>query len=351
MAMSALKRFVPAHVPLGRRLIGLAAAAAVAFGAAGAAQADEWRIATLAPDGSAWMKILGRGSEELRKATGGRLGLKYYAGGVQGDEKDVVAKMQLGQLDGGALTTIGLSMVDESIRVLELPMLFKSIEEMDYVRDKMWPMFQARFAKKGYQLSEPGDVGFLFFYSAEPIKSVADLARAKVWLWGEDKIVGAMFRKLGVNGVPLGVPDVLPALNTGRINACYASPLAAVALQWYTKARYSTSLPMAYAIGATVVRKSAWDKLSPEDRKVADKIFKISAQKLVKAVRKDNDRAFKAITRAGIKVIETPPAFAAELEKRSHEVWQDLAGKVYSKEDLALVLKHRDEFRAKHAAK
>ncbi len=351
MASKALNRIVPADVPLGRRIVGLAAAAAVVMGAAGVARADEWRIATLAPDGSAWMKILGRGADELNKATAGRVAIKYYSGGVQGDEKDVVAKMQGGALDGGAFTTIGLSMVDESIRVLELPMLFKSVEEMDYVRDRMWPTFQARFEKKGYRLSDPGDVGFLYFYSATSIKSIEDLTRAKVWLWGEDKIVKAMFRKLGVNGVPMGVPDVLPALNTGRINACYASPLAAVALQWYTKVKFSTSMPMAYGIGATIVRKAVWDKMSPEDQKLSEKIFKLQAVKLRKAVRKDNERAFKAITRAGVTVVETPATMVAEFDKRSQEVWQEMVGKLYSKEDLALVLKYRAEFRAKSAGK
>jgi TRAP-type C4-dicarboxylate transport system substrate-binding protein len=333
------------------RLVGVAAAMAAALGGAGAARADEWRLATLAPEGSAWMKILSRGAQEASKATGGRVAVKYYAGGVQGDEKDVVAKMQLGQLDGGAMTTIGLSMIDESIRVIELPMMFKSVEEMDYVRDKMWSTFQARFAKKGYYLGEPGDVGFLYFYSNEPVKSIADLGKAKVWLWGEDKIVKAMYRRMSVNGVPMGVPDVLPALNTGRINATYASPLAAVALQWYTKVKYATSMPMAYGIGATLIRKEAWEKLSPEDRATSEKIFKIQAQKLRKAVRKDNERAFKAITRAGVKVIETPAAMVSEFDKKSQEVWQELVGKLYSKEDLDLVLKYRAEFRSGAAPK
>lgn len=331
------------------RIVGLAAAA-VALGAAGTVQADEWRIATLAPEGSAWMKILSRGAEEVAKATSSRVTIKYYAGGVQGDEKDVVAKMQSRQMDGGAFTTIGLAMIDESIRVVEMPMLYQSIEEMDFVRKKMWPTFQARFEKKGYRLGDPGDVGFLYFYSAEPIKSIDDLGKAKIWLWGEDKVIKTMFRKLGVNGVPMGLPDVLPGLNTGRINACYASPLAAVALQWYTKVKYSTSMAMAYGIGATLVRKEVWDKMSPQDQIAADKIFKIQAQKLRKVVRKDNERALSAITRAGVKVVETPAAMVAEFEKRSKEVWQEMAGKIYSKEDLALVLKYRDEFRATHAA-
>jgi TRAP-type C4-dicarboxylate transport system substrate-binding protein len=160
-----------------------------------------------------------------------------------------------------------------------------------------------------------------------------------------------MFRRLSVNGVPMGVPDVLPALNTGRINACYASPLAAVALQWYTKVKYSTSMPMAYGIGATLVRKQVYDKMSPEDRKVTEKLVRIQSQKLRKAVRTDNERAFKAITRAGVQVIETPAAMVAEFDKKAQEVWQEMIGKVYSKEDLEHVLKFRAEYRTSHAAR
>ncbi|HEU5061338.1 MAG TPA: TRAP transporter substrate-binding protein DctP [Kofleriaceae bacterium] len=333
------------------RMVGVAAGALVALGAARAAKADEWRIATLAPEGSAWMKILSRGAEELKTKTGGRVSIKYYAGGVQGDEKDVVAKMQLGQLDGGAMTSVGLSLVDESIRVLELPMMFKSVEELDYVRNKMWPTFKARFEKKGYYLGHPGDVGFIYFYSNTAIKSVSDLGKAKAWLWGEDKLMKAMYRKLAVNGVPLGVPDVLPALNTGRINACTASPLAAVALQWYTKVKYSTSAPLSYGIGGTLIRKAAWDKMTADDKKAAEAVFKVQASKLRSTVRKDNARASKAITRAGVQVVETPAGMVAEIEKKAQEVWNEQAGKIYSKDDLDKVIKYRDEFRAKQAAK
>ena len=333
------------------RMVGLVAGALCALGSARVAQAEEWRIATLAPEGSAWMKILSRGAEELAKATSSRVTIKYYAGGVQGDEKDVVAKMQLGQLDGGAFTSVGLSLIDESVRVLELPMMFKTVEELDFVRKKMWPTFRSRFAKKGYALLEPGDVGFLYFYSNNEVKAIADLGKAKVWLWGEDKLQKSMYRKLSVNGVPMGVPDVLPALNTGRINAFIASPLAAVALQWYTKAKFTTTMPMAYGIGATVIRKQVWDKMSAEDQKTAEKILKLQASKLRSTVRKDNGRAFKAITRGGIRVVETPASMVAEFEKKSQEVWNDQAGKMYSKDDLDKVLKYRDEYRAKNPGK
>lgn len=329
------------------RLVAALAGAIFLVGAGSAAQADTWRIATLAPDGSGWMKVLGKGASEIEKATAGRVKLKYYTSGVQGDEKDVVRKMNMGGLDGGALTSTGLALIDESIKVLELPMLFESVEELDYVRKKMWPTFEKRFAKKGYKLGDPGDVGFIYFYSANPVDSADDLAKQKVWMWAEDPIVRAMFKKLGVNGVPLGVPDVLAALSTGRINAAYGSPLSTVALQWYTKIRYSTSMPMSYGIAATVIKMDKWNAMSAADRKNVQKILDIQGRLLRKQVRRDNKRAFKAMTRSGVKVVETPAAMVADFTKKAEQVWNELAGKVYSKQDLAQVLKYRAEFRAK----
>ena len=121
-----------------------------------AQQKDERRIATLAPRGSSWMKTLERGAAEIEKETQGRVTTKYYPNGVQGDERDVIRKMGLGQLDGAAVTSVGLSLVYEGIRVLELPRMFASVEEMDYVRGKMWPYFRKKFAKKGFVLGRAG---------------------------------------------------------------------------------------------------------------------------------------------------------------------------------------------------
>jgi TRAP-type C4-dicarboxylate transport system substrate-binding protein len=328
-------------------LLSLAIGAALALGGASSARAEEFRIATLAPDGSAWMKILSKGADEVKSATTGRVTFKYYPGGVQGDEKEAISKMQLGQLDGAAVTATGLSQIDESVRVLELPRLFATVEELDYVRDRMWPTFQERFAKKGFMLGEPGDVGFIHFYSNVEVKALADLRKAKVWLWAEDKIVRALFKKLKVEGVPMGVPDVMTALNTGRIDACYASPLAAVALQWYTKIKYSTSAPLSYGISSTVLKLDKWNKLPAEDRKLVEKVLKIQGGKLRTTVRKDNLRALKSMTRGGVKVVDTPATMIAELEKASAEVWKEQVGKIYSQDDLDKVMKYRAEFRAK----
>jgi TRAP-type C4-dicarboxylate transport system substrate-binding protein len=305
-----------------------AVALGVVLGAARPARADntELRIATLAPSGSPWMEVLDKAAAETQNKTGGRVTLKYFEGGQQGDERDFVRKINLGQLDGAAVTAVGLSMVDESIRVLELPMMFESTEEFDYVADKLWPYFQKKFEKKGFLLEDRGEVGWIYFLSKNPVEKIADLRGQKLWMWGDDQLVGAIFKKLGLNGVPLGVPEVDGNLTSGKIDACYGSPLAAVALQWYSKVKYMTSMPSSFAIGATVVSLDALKKLSADDTKAVEDISRANAKKLRKVIRKANEDAKGTMSRKGVTVVQTPIAMVDEITKKSGEMWNELAG-------------------------
>jgi TRAP-type C4-dicarboxylate transport system substrate-binding protein len=326
------------------------AAALVASAAARSARADnvELGIATLAPAGSPWMEVLNKAGAEIKDKTAGRVTMKYFDSGQMGDERDFVRKIKLGQLSGAAVTSIGLAMIDESIRVLELPMLFNSPEEVDYVADKMWPHFQEKFAAKGFRLQDRGEVGWIYFMSKNKIESLADLKGQKLWLWGDDQLVNAMYKKLALNGVPLGVPEVDAALTSGKIDACYSSPVAAVALQWYTKVKYMTSMPMSFAIGATVVSLDALKKISPEDQKTVEEISRVQSKKLRKVIRKANEDARSTMVRKGVQIVQTPTAMVDDFTKQAHEAWNDLVGKIYTKEELDMVLKYRDEYRAKH---
>lgn len=335
---------------LGLKTSIFSAAICVALGAMStAALADnaELRVATLAPPGSSWMKILDRGSAELDKATSSRVKIKYYSGGVQGDEKDVIRKIRLGQLDGASVTAVGLGMIDESIRVLELPRMFDSLEELDYVRDRMWPYFQKKFAKKGFRLGDAGDVGWVYFLSQSKVESIDDLRKTKAWMWGDDQIVRAMYKKLNISGVPLGVPEVLAGLTSGRINAAYGSALAAVALQWNTKVKFMTSMPMSYGLGATVVALPVWEKISEADRKTIEKVSKVQSTKLRRTIRKDNESAKKQMMSKGVSLVTSSPAMIADFTAAAQATWKELAGKVYSQAELDMVIKYRDEFRAK----
>jgi TRAP-type transport system periplasmic protein len=329
----------------------LVAGALAATATVAAADPAELRIATLAPSGSTWSKLLAKGTAAIEEKTNKAVTIKWYEGGSQGDERDFVRKIGLGQLDGAAVTAVGLSMIDESVRVLELPRMFASVEEMDYVAGKMWPQFQKKFEKAGYKLVDRGEIGWVYFYSKDKIESVDQLKGAKVWLWGDDSIVKASYKMIGLSGVPLGVPEVDGALTAGRVTVVYSSPLAAVALQWNTKVKYRTDLAMSYGIAATVISKKAFDALSPADQKTVASLMEKTGKDIRKAVRKDNDDATKQMERKGVKVVPSPPALVAEFDKNSQKVWDELAGKVYTKQELADVLKYRDEYRAKHPAK
>src|ERR1700759_3228125 len=225
------------------------------------------KIATLAPEGSAWMVSFHEWAKNVEEHTGGKIKIKFCAGGTAGDERDAVRKMRLGQLNGAAVTAIGLGLINPEVRGLELPMLINSYDELDFVRNKLDADLRKKFDDKGYVLLAWGDVGPVHIFSNEPIKGKADLAQLKLWAWVDDALVRELFHQLGVNGVPLGVPDVLPSLQTGLINACYGSPLSTLALQWYTKVKYMTSLHITQAIGAAVITKKAFDSMSPDVQK------------------------------------------------------------------------------------
>ena len=338
------------HSPkLAGRLASVLAAATCLVGGASVAAAEnvELRMATLAPTGSSWMKILDKAADAVENATAGRVKVKYYADGVQGDEREVIRKINIGQLDGAAVTSIGMSMIDESIRVLELPMMFDDIKELDYVADKMWKHFQKKFAKKGFRLNDRGDVGWVYFMSKTKVESLKDLKSLKVWMWGDDALVKAMYKKLGISGVPLGVPEVLPALESARITACYGSPLAAMALGWGEKVKFMTSMPMSYAIGATVLKEDALKKISSEDQKLVEKLTKKASKSLRKKIRKDNDDSKKKMKRKGVKIVDSPADMVQEFRTAAEAVWKEQVGKIYSQAELDDVLKYRDEYRAK----
>ena len=293
------------------------------------------------------MEILERAAAEISDKTEKRVTIKYYTGGQQGDERDFIRKIKMGQLDGAAVTAVGLSMIDPSIRVLELPMLFKSQEEIDYVANKMWPYFQKKFEKKGFRLAERGELGWIYFFSKSKVTSIADLRKQKLWTLGDDQLGTKIADKLKLNGVPLGVPEVDGALSSGRINACFSSPLGAIALQWYSKVKYMSSTPMVFAIGATVMSLDVAKKVSVEDRKTIEAIAKRSQKKARAIIRKANDDAMKTLVRKGITLVDVPQPMIDELTKVAGEVQNELVGKVYSKEELAMVIGYRDEYRAK----
>jgi TRAP-type C4-dicarboxylate transport system substrate-binding protein len=321
-------------------------ALALLAGSTSFAQEHTLKIATLAPEGSAWMTIFHSWAKNVEDHSAGKIRIKIYAGGVAGDERDAVRKMRLGQINAAAVTAIGLGLIQSEVRVLELPMLIRTYDELDYVRTKLDGEFRKKFEEKGYVLLSWGDVGPVHIYSNVPLKSKDDLQKTKVWAWVDDPLVRKLFEQLGVNGVPLGVPDVLPSLQTGLINACYGPPLAVLAFQWWTKVKFMTSMTINVAIGATVMVKKDFDKLSPDLQKLMLTEAKDLQDKLLKQIRDENAHSLSELKKNGVQEIETPKEMVTQFEEQSKAIRPKLEPAVYSHEFREKVEKLLADYRA-----
>jgi TRAP-type C4-dicarboxylate transport system substrate-binding protein len=295
------------------------------------------KIATLAPEGSSWMKLFGDWKAAVDKRTGGQVKIKFYAGGVAGDERDVVRKMRLGQMSGAAITAVGLGVIQPDVRVLEIPFLFKDEAELDLVRTALDGEFRKKFEDQGYHFLAWGDVGPVRLFTNTPLREKSDLQKVKMWVWTDDPLIGRVYQRLGINAVPLGVPEVLTGLQTGLINACGASPVAAVAFQWHSKVKYATSMVLNYAIGGMVVSKKSWEALSPEQQKVVSEEAGTLSTGLTRLVRDDNAAAFKKMQSLGVEVVTTPEPLVTAVREAARGATDDLQGKLFGKEFRARI--------------
>ena len=319
--------------------------ASIAVPSAAFAAKYELKIASLAPKGSSWMKSFEKTNREIQKVTNGEVALKIYGGGVMGDEGAMVRKMRTGQLDGAAVTNVGLGDIAPELLVLQLPLTFKNYGELDYVRDKMSPTLTKILEDKGFVLLHWGDVGFNYLFSGAPVGTPNDLKQTKMWVWDADPISKEVMKVAGVNGVLMGVPDVLPSLQTGVIDAFGNSPYGAVALQWHAKAKYVLNLKVAMVIGGLIVSKKSWDKIPANHQTEILKIAKANGVELLKQIRTDNKNAIGTIKKSNItltqpKEINTWLAMAKQVE-------DNLAGKLFPKALVNEMKRHLAAYRKK----
>ncbi|MDP2228487.1 MAG: TRAP transporter substrate-binding protein DctP [Moraxellaceae bacterium] len=277
------------------------------------AQALTFKIATLSPDGSGWMTKMRAGANEVKTRTEGRVDFKFYTGGTMGNDKAVLNKIRIGQLQGGAITGGSLAEHVRDIQVYSLPLKFKTFDEVDFVRGKMDAGFAKALEDAGFVNFGFAEGGFAYAMSKNaPVSSIAALRRQRVWIPDNDRQSEEALKSFRVTPVPLSLGDVLPSLQTGIIDTVASSPIGAVALQWHTQVKYLTDLPMSYFVGTLAIDRKAFAKASPEDqaviREVMGRVFRdINAQN-----RKDNVAAYNALIKQGIQVVKPSEAELAE---------------------------------------
>jgi TRAP-type C4-dicarboxylate transport system substrate-binding protein len=295
------------------------------------------KIATLAPEGSTWMNLMHELDERTREATDGAVGFKFYAGGVQGDERLVLRKMRSGQLQGGGLTGNGLGVIAPSLRVLETPFLLRTEEEIDAVYASVGDELEAALLEGGHVLLGWAEVGFVHLFTKRPVRSLDDLKKTKMWLWEGDPLAEAFFDAAGVAPVSLAITDVYTSLQTGLIDGVYSSPYAAVVLQWHTQVKAMSEVPITHAIGAVVVTEGAWSKIPPEAQSAIRTIAADVFARLKESSRADNREAVDVIREAGVEIVPIPPDALAEFREIGARAAQSQVGVLYSAELLERV--------------
>ncbi|MCE3004739.1 MAG: TRAP transporter substrate-binding protein DctP [Xanthomonadaceae bacterium] len=266
------------------------------------------KIATLAPDGSGWMREMRAGAQAVKERTQGRVELKYFPGGVQGNGDAVLRKMRLGQLQGGAFASAEIGTVVADAQIYSLPFQFRSQAEVDAVRPTIDPKVRAAFEAKGFVVAGIAGGGFTYLMSSRPIRSRDDLRAGKVWFPQGDDIARVTFETGGVKPIALPLADVYTALSTGMVDTVGNTPSGAIAFQWHTRVKHMVDLPLTYVLGLLVLDKRAVDKLDAADRAVLLEEIDAAFLRIDAANRKDNEAARGALAKQGISIEAPAPA-------------------------------------------
>ncbi len=279
------------------------------------AHARVLKIATVSPDGAMWMRKMREGAKEIADRTEGRVKLKFYPGGVMGNDQSILRKMRIGQLQGGAFTAGGLAGVYPDIQIYALPFLFNSQEQVDFVRARMDKTLLQGLEQQGLIGLGIAGGGFAYNISTAPQKSLEDLRSHKVWIPTGDVISKAVMEAAGVSPIPLPISDVLTGLQTGMIDTVAASPIGAIAFQWYTKVTYLMDAPISYIYALLVIDKKAFNKLQPADQKIVREVMACVYREIDQQNKLDNAKAIDALKKQGVTFVPLSPELMQDWQK------------------------------------
>jgi TRAP-type C4-dicarboxylate transport system substrate-binding protein len=303
------------------------------------------KFASIAPDGSTWMNVMKEYDAAIRKESGGRLGFRMYPSGVQGDEKTVIRKIGVGQLHAAGFTGVGLGEIAPKERILDTPFLIRSSEEADNLYQIFDQELQQAFEAGGYVLLGWSEVGFVYVFSNSPIMKADDIKQVKMWVWDGDPVAETAFHALDLKPIPLSFDNVRTSLQTGLVNAFYTTPYAAIALQWYTQAKFMADYPLTCSSGAVLLSKKYYDSMPKDLQEILIRNGRIYMKKLTEAGRVDNENSLTELKKRGITFTEAKDKEVQEYMAAGLRARRMLVGKMYDEDFMKRVEKAAEDFR------
>lgn len=307
------------------------------------------KIATVTPEGTQWMKDMRAGAREIKERTDGRVLIKYYGGGIKGDDAKVLGQIRIGQLHGGAFTPSALAAQYSDLNLYGMPLVFESEEEAAFVRRRMDARLQQGLEDAGFVNFGFATSGFANIMSSTPVTKLADLKGKRVWVPEGDDISYRSMQALSLSPVTLPLTDVLTGLQTGLIDIIAIPPIVALLMQWHTKVKYVTRVPLVYTYGFMAIDKKAFGKISDGDQAIVREVMGDMYRNFDKVNLIDNEGAFDALVNSGI--VQT--VFDdVEFEKvRGLLLVSNLklgATGAFTLEFYEEMLRHIDEYRSEH---
>ena len=260
------------------------------------------KMATLAPEGTEWHGLLVELGQEWKKATNGDVRLRIYPGGVVGDERDMVRKIRIGQIHGAAITTEGMTEVNQYFTAFNYPLLFQDYDDVDFVRNQLNDELYNESEKNGFKLLTMVDVGWVYWFSTDPVYTPSDLKRTKIWTWAGDYKAVQLYEENGFQPIPLTTLDILSGLQTGMINSLGLNTMYALAQQIFGIADNMLDMKWGNLTGAIVVDMRVWNKLKPEYQKLMLNISKNIGRRFQDKNRYGSDDAVNVMKKYGLKV-------------------------------------------------
>ena len=305
------------------------------------------KIGSLVPKNSLYHRELMQVGEAWKKSQTGSPKFNVFTDGSQGGEADMVRRMRIGQLQAALLSVVGLREIEPSIAALQnLPLAFRSWEELDYVREKMRPSREKKFLDKGYVVLAWGDAGWVRFFSKNPAFSPEDYKKMKFFAWGAEAEQQEIMKSLGYTPVPLEPTDILPSIQTGMINVVPSTPYFALASQIFNTAPNMLEINWAPIVGAFVISKKSWDDMSPEAQKVLRASSDKAGQVIRSQARKEVDEAVEAMKKRGLKVNKPNAEQLKEWQALSESLYPRIRGKMVPAETFDEVFAHLKTYRA-----
>ena len=331
---------------------------AMFWGLAAVSPAQKIDMATLAPQDSTWFKVMENMGAEWKRISKGSINLVIHPGGVLGDEPECIRRLDHRSIQAAGLSGAGLGDIDPGVKSLQIPMMFDSYEELDYVRDRVAPKLEQRLLQKGYVVLYWSDVGWVQFFSTTPVRKLDDLRKLRLFTWAGDATEEELWRANGFRIVPLPATDIVTQLKMHNLDAVPETSLYAETTQLYSLTPYMCDVKWAPLVGATIISKQVWETIPESQRGPMLAAAHKSGEALKDDLRSQGNRAIATMMagqpgKKALKLTVTHPdaAALAEWRRQTEATYPKMQDKMVPPELFAEVQKLRDEYRSRHPLK